>query len=159
VGVLGEQVVKDYYDAFEMLRETFEEGENSLYNTQHFPNLPRILPDNMKNAKMLYEEGVVVGMGTDAAFPPGTWPGEAMHHELELHVQAGIPPVEAIKMATHNNARFIGIEDEVGSVEAGKVADLLIVKGDPSRNISDTRNIEYVVKDGRLVNRRAIEFK
>lgn len=159
VGVLGEQVVKDYYDAFAMLRETFEEGEDSLYNSQHFPNLPRILPDNMKNAKILYEEGVVVGMGTDAAFPPGTWPGEAMHHELELHVQAGIPPVEAINMATYNNAWFIGIEDEIGSVETGKVADLLVVKGDPSQNISDTRNIEYVIKGGRLVNRRAIEFK
>jgi hypothetical protein len=158
VDVLGKQIVEDYYDAFAMLRETFEEGEDSLYYTQHFPNLPQILPDNMHNAKLLHEEGVIVGMGTDAAFPPGTWPGEAMHHELELHVQAGIPPLEAIRMATHNNAWFIGTQDEVGSIETGKVADLLIVKGNPARNISDTRNIEYVIKGGRLVNRRALKF-
>jgi len=159
VDVLGEQIVEDYYAAFSMLRETFEEGENSLYNAQHFPNLPQILPDNMHNVKLLHEEGVIVGMGTDAAFPPGTWPGEAMHHELELHVQAGIPPLQAIRMATHNNAWFIGVQDEVGTIEAGKTADLLIVKGNPARNISDSRNIEYVIKGGRLIDRESLKLR
>ena len=159
VDVLGKQVIEDYYDAFIMLRENFEEGEDSLYNTQHFPNLPQILPDNMQNAKLLHEENVILGMGTDAAFPPGTWPGEAMHHELELHVEAGIPPLDAIRMATWNNAWFIGTQDEAGSIESGKIADLLIVRGNPADRISDTRNIEYVIKGGKLLNRKFLKHR
>jgi len=107
----------------------------------------------MKNVKLLYEEGVTVGMGTDAAFPPGTWPGEAMHRELELHVQAGIPPLDAIRMATFNNAVLLRREHVIGSVESGKIADLLIVKGDPSSDISDTREIVHVIKKGKLIKR------
>ncbi len=157
VDVLGKETIEEYYDAFLLLRESFEEGEDSLYNSQHFPNLPQLLPDNMHNAKILHEEGVTMGMGTDAAFPPGTWPGEAMHRELELHVQAGIPPVDAIMMATLNNAIILRRDHEVGSVEKGKIADLLIVEGDPSANISDTRNIVYVIKGGSLINRTKLK--
>lgn len=157
VDVLGREAIEDYYKAFPMLRESFEEGEDSLYNSQHFPNLAQLLPYNMHNVKLLHEEGVIVGMGTDAAFPPGTWPGEAMHRELELHVQAGISPIDAIRMATVNNATLLRREHEIGSIERGKIADLLIVEGDPSANISDTRNIVYVIKGGRLVNRTKLK--
>ena len=153
VDVLGKKTIKDYYSAFHTLRESFEEGENSLYNSQHFGDLTHLLPDNMYNVKLLYEEGVTVGMGTDAAFPPGTWPGEAMHRELELHVQAGIPPLDAIRMATFNNAVLLRREHVIGSVESGKIADLLIVKGDPSSDISDTREIVHVIKKGKLIKR------
>ena len=157
VDVLGRETLEDYYAEFSALRESFEEGEDSLYNSQHFPDLPQLLPDNMHNVALLHEEGVLVGMGTDAAFPPGTWPGEAMHHELELHVQAGISPVDAIRMATLNNAVILRRDHEVGSIEKGKIADLLIVQGDPSSNISDTRNIVHVIKGGNLINRSMLK--
>ena len=159
VDVLGKETIEDYYSAFHTLRESFEEGENSLYNSQHFGDLTHLLPDNMYNVKLLYEEGVSVGMGTDAAFPPGTWPGEAMHRELELHVQAGIPPLDAIRMATFNNAVLLRREHVIGSVESGKIADLLIVKGDPSSDISDTREIVHVIKGGKLINRSELAFR
>lgn len=159
VDVLGKGTIDDYYSAFHTLRESFEEGENSLYNSQHFGDLTHLLPDNMHNVKLLYEEGVTVGMGTDAAFPPGTWPGEAMHRELELHVQAGIPPLDAIRMATLNNAVLLRREHVIGSVESGKTADLLVVKGDPSSDISDTRDIVYVIKGGKLINRSELAFR
>ena len=61
---------------------------------------------------------------------------------------AAIPPLEAIKMATHNNAIILRREHEVGSIQKGKTADLLIVKGDPSTRISNTRNIVHVIKGG-----------
>jgi imidazolonepropionase-like amidohydrolase len=157
VDVLGRQTIEDYYTTFPMLRESFEEGEDSLYNSQHFPNLAQLLPDNMHNVKLLHEEGVIVGMGTDSAFPPGTWPGEAMHRELELHVQSGISPIDAIRMATMNNAILLRRDHEIGSIDKGKIADLLIVDGDPSTNISDTRNIVHVFKGGRLIDRTKLK--
>lgn len=156
VDVLGEETIEDYYDAFTLIREEYEEGENSLYRRQLFPNLADLLPYNLYNVKLLHEEGVLIGMGTDAAFPPGTWPGEAMHRELELHVRAGIDPVDAISIATRNNAIILRREQELGTIETGKSADLLIVRGDPGTNISDTRNVVHVIKGGKLINRAAL---
>ena len=101
--------------------------------------------------------GVLVGMGTDAAFPPGGWPGEAMHFEMEHHAKAGIPNLEVIKMATLNNAKFLRIDDHVGTVKTGMDADLLVVRGNPAENISDTRNIAYVIKGGKILDRKAMK--
>lgn len=152
VGPLGKQRVNDYYKAFTRSRKSSEEG----YASQYFGDLKHLLPDNMKNAKILHDAGVLVGMGTDAVFPPGVWPGEAMHHELELHVRAGILPLDAIKMATFNGARILRREHEFGSLEKGKAADIMIVQGDPSTDISDTRKVEYVIKHGKLLDRKSL---
>ena len=130
-----------------------------MYTIQHWGDKMGNLEFNMQNLRVLHDAGVVIGIGTDAAYPPGSWPGEALHHELELTVQAGIKPVEVIKMATYNNAWYIGVEDEVGSIESGKIADLLIVEGNPAENISDTRNIRFVIKNGKIVNRNALKFR
>jgi imidazolonepropionase-like amidohydrolase len=63
-------------------------------------------------------------------------------------VQAGIPPGEAIRIATQNGARYAGLEGETGRIAPGLRADLILVDGDPTRNISDVRRIAYVLKDG-----------
>ena len=157
VDVLGKDVINDYYAAFHAIRERFEDGEESLYNSQLFGDISHLVPLNYINVKRMWEAGVLVGMGTDAAFPPGGWPGEAMHFEMEHHAKAGIPNLEIIKMATLNNARFLRIDDRVGTVKSGKVADLLVVKGNPAENISDTRNIAYVIKGGRILDRKAMK--
>ena len=60
-------------------------------------------------------------------------------------------------MATHNNARFLSILDQVGTVEKGKIADLLIVEGNPAENISHTRNIAWIIQQGRVVDRNALK--
>ena len=156
VDPLGKKTIEDYYDNFAMLRERFEDGEQSLYNSQLFGDIKHLVPTNQKNVVTLHEAGVLIGLGTDAAFPPGSWPGEGMHFEMEMHVDAGLDPLEVIKMATHNGARILQREHEIGSVESGKIADLLIVRGDPSNNIRDSRNIEYVIKEGKLVDRQAL---
>jgi len=156
VDPLGKNILNDYYATFTQVREKFEDGEDSLYATQLFGDLKHLLPDNLKNAKTLHDAGVLMGLGTDSSFPPGNWPGESMHYEMLLHVQAGIEPVEVIKMATYNGARILRREHEFGSIEKGKVADILIVRGDPSTDISDTRNVEYVIKGGKLLDRKKL---
>ena len=156
VDPLGKQVLRDYYDAFRAQRETFEDGEQSLYRLQLFGDLKHLLATNQRNVLTLHEAGVLIGIGTDAAFPPGNWPGEAMHFEMAMHVEAGIDPIEVIRMATYNGAQILRAESEIGSIEPGKVADVLIVRGDPSTDINDTRNVEYVIKAGKLVDRNAL---
>jgi imidazolonepropionase-like amidohydrolase len=75
-------------------------------------------------------------------------PGFGDQREIELLVEAGLTPVEAIKVATFNGARYLGRDDQIGSVAPGKNADLVVIKGDPSTQISDVENVEIVFKDG-----------
>jgi imidazolonepropionase-like amidohydrolase len=75
-------------------------------------------------------------------------PGFGDQREIELLVEAGFSPVEAIKVATWNGAVYLGREKQIGSIAAGKNADLVVVKGDPSKSISDVENVEIVFKDG-----------
>jgi imidazolonepropionase-like amidohydrolase len=70
------------------------------------------------------------------------------HREIELLVAGGFKPLEAIRIATLNGAMFLGRQDQIGSVAVGKNADLLIVKGDPSTQISGIESVEIVFKDG-----------
>jgi imidazolonepropionase-like amidohydrolase len=75
-------------------------------------------------------------------------PGFGDQREIELLVEAGFPPVEAIKIATLNGAVYLGRDKQIGSIAAGKNADLVVIKGDPSKQISDVENVEIVFKDG-----------
>jgi imidazolonepropionase-like amidohydrolase len=159
VGPFGKETVNDYYNAAPMIREMFGDGEQSLYQTQLFGDLKHLLPDNQKNAITLHKAGVLTGLGTDADFPPGTWPGDAMHRELQLNVEAGLSPLEVIKMATYNGARILNADDRIGSLEKGKMADILIVRGDPSTDITASRNVVHVIKSGKLLDRKALVAK
>jgi imidazolonepropionase-like amidohydrolase len=75
-------------------------------------------------------------------------PGFGDQREIELLVQAGFSPVEAIKVATLNGATYMGRQNEIGSVAVGKNADLVVMKGDPSTKIEDVEKVEIVFKDG-----------
>ncbi len=86
--------------------------------------------------------------GPDPTGNGGVLPGFGDHREVELLVEAGFTPVEAIQVATANGARYLGKLDRIGTVEAGKNADLVVVGGDPSRRIQDIENVEIVFKDG-----------
>jgi imidazolonepropionase-like amidohydrolase len=95
----------------------------------------------------LHKAGIPVVAGTDQAVP-----GHSLHREIELYVQAGFTPMEAIQAATIVPAQVMGIDKEVGTVEAGKRADLIVIHGDPLQDIHNTRNVEYVVTDGTMYN-------
>jgi imidazolonepropionase-like amidohydrolase len=107
------------------------------------------IPVRQQNAWRLREEGVKVVVGTDAGAALARF-DEAVHVELELLVSAGWSPLDAIEAGTRGAATAIGVQADLGTVEPGKIADLLVVRGDPSRNISDIRQVEHVFQRGRL---------
>ena len=74
--------------------------------------------------------------------------GFGSQREVELLVEAGFTPVEAIKIATSNGAQFLGLSSSIGTIAAGKQADLVVIAGDPSADINDIEKVEMVFKDG-----------
>jgi hypothetical protein len=86
--------------------------------------------------------------GPDPTGAGNVVPGFGDQRGIELLVEAGFSPVEAIKIATMNGAVYLGRDKEIGSISAGKNADIVVIKGDPSKNISDVENVEIVFKDG-----------
>jgi imidazolonepropionase-like amidohydrolase len=109
----------------------------------------------LRLTKMMYDNGVEVLSGTD--IPNfGLVPGESLHHELELLVEAGISPLDVIKIAARNGADALGILDKVGTIEHGKEADMIVLRASPIYNISNTKKIEAIIDDGKLVDREKI---
>ncbi|MCH6568654.1 MAG: amidohydrolase family protein [Acidobacteria bacterium] len=104
----------------------------------------------MANLKQLADAGVRIVLGTDT-LSRGTPPGSTTLNELELMVRAGLSPEQAIQAATRNAAQHLGKLDELGTLEPGKLADLIIVDGDPLKDISVIHNIEVVIKGGKVV--------
>lgn len=98
-------------------------------------------------AKFFCAGGLLV-VGTDPTGYGGVIPGYASCRAIELLVEAGLTPLEAIKVATFNGAKLLKIDDQAGSISTGKSADLVVVNGDPSKTISDLRKVETVFKDG-----------
>jgi imidazolonepropionase-like amidohydrolase len=92
----------------------------------------------------LHRAGVPIVAGTDLAVP-----GHSLHRELELYVEAGFTPMEAIQSATLLAARAMGLERESGTIRPGLRADVLVVNGDPLQRISDTRKVRIVIANGR----------
>jgi imidazolonepropionase-like amidohydrolase len=90
----------------------------------------------------LYRNGIPIVPGTDGMA------GFGLHRELELWVRAGIPPAEVLRLATLGSAHVMKHDDTRGSITPGKFADVFLVRGDPSTNISDIRNVELVVRNG-----------
>lgn len=106
---------------------------------------------NRKVVHALYEAGVTIVPGSDTDLI-----GYGLDRELELYVQAGMTPIAAIQSATIVSARVMKLEKESGSVEVGKRADLMLVEGDPLKNISDIRHVVSVVKDGRMYDSKQL---
>jgi imidazolonepropionase-like amidohydrolase len=100
--------------------------------------------------------GVRIMAGTDA-LAIGCLPGFGLHDELELLVSAGLSPLEAIQSATRNVAEFLSARDSLGTVEAGRVADLVVLDANPLADIRNARRIGAVVAAGRLYDRASIE--
>jgi len=116
-----------------------------------------LLKGAQTNALQLMRAGVLVAAGTDAPYP-GDPLGEGIHRELELLVEAGFTPLEAITAATKNAALFMNAAAEWGTVEAGKTADVLVINGRPDLSIGDTRKIEAVIKAGIVIDRKKLRF-
>jgi imidazolonepropionase-like amidohydrolase len=95
----------------------------------------------MENLKLMYAAGVRVGFGTDSGATPLRLPGYAEHRELQLMVQAGLTPMQALRCATQTNARLLGISQQTGTLAPGMRADFLLLQRNPLASISSTQRI------------------
>ena len=108
-------------------------------------------PAMLNLLKALYDSGVTIIPGTDALA------GFQLHHELELYARAGIPPAEVLRMATLTPAAVMGVNKDLGVVAPGKLADMVLIDGDPTRNISDVRKVVKTIKGGKISDPQVIE--
>jgi imidazolonepropionase-like amidohydrolase len=112
--------------------------------------------EHLKIVGMMNEAGVELLAGTDV-LNPFCFPGFSLHDELGLLVQAGLSPIEALRTATTNPARFLGLENSLGTVEKGKIANLVLLDANPLVDIANTKRINAVVVSGRFLNRSALD--
>jgi len=105
-----------------------------------------------ENLQKINAAGGVLVAGTDQSSGP------ALHRELELLADAGIPPSEIIRIATLNGAIFLGKEREMGSIEEGKIADMVLLAADPTMDINNAKEILEVIKNGKIVDRSALKL-
>jgi imidazolonepropionase-like amidohydrolase len=118
-------------------------GEEEAY-AQAYPSMLKML-------KALHDAGVTIIPGTD------NLAGYMLHHELEVWASAGIAPAEVLRAATLTPAQVMGVDGNRGVIAAGKYADMVLVDGDPSKNIADIRKVSTVLKGGKVFDPAAIE--
>lgn len=126
----------------------FWEAQLKDYGTKNDIQL-KVLQWRMEEVPELSRAGVGLLAGTDTGFPY-VFPGDVIK-ELELFVQAGLTPLQALQTATLNPARYLNKESEMGSVEVGKIADLVLLNANPLSDIRNLRSIQAVVLNGRLL--------
>jgi enamidase len=107
-----------------------------------------LFPKAMALERAFVRAGGLLVVGTDPTGGGGVVPGYSNQRAIELLVEAGFSPVEAISIATLNGARYLGREAAIGTIAPGKQADLVVIDGDPSRVISDIRNVQTVFRVG-----------
>jgi imidazolonepropionase-like amidohydrolase len=110
--------------------------------------LPAAFKKEMEFEHAFVQAGGLLLAGLDPTGMGGVIAGFGDQREVELLVEAGFTPVEAIHIATFNGAQYLGEADKIGTIAAGKQADLVVIKGDPSKKIEDIENVETVFKDG-----------
>jgi imidazolonepropionase-like amidohydrolase len=130
--------------------EIYAEIQDSLKNWPslgYFQRTDREMLYRERGVKQFIESGAVMGMGTDSGTPMN-FHSEALWREIKVHVDMGMTPQRAIAAATRVNAQIIGKGRELGSIEPGKIADIIVVPGNPLFDIVALSNVEIVVKDG-----------
>ena len=115
-----------------------------------------LFPKAMALERAFVKAGGLLVVGTDPTGGGGVVPGFANQRAVELLVEAGFTPVEAIAVATRNGARYLGMEASIGTISPGKQADLVVIDGDPSRAISDLRKVDTVFRQGIGYDPRAL---
>ena len=109
-----------------------------------------MIPIAQENLRQIHVAGGVLALGSDQSIGP------AVHREMELLVAAGIAPLDVIRIATLNSAMFLGNAHDYGSIEEGKVADLVLLEADPSEDIDNAKRITEVIKGGVIVDRESL---
>jgi hypothetical protein len=115
-----------------------------------------IVPLELENVRLLNEAGVTLLAATDVGVALQV-PGISLHRQLVRLTEAGLTPLDALQTATLNPARVLGLEDSLGTIEADKLADLVLLDANPLEDISNTQQIRAVVADGRLYRRADLD--
>ena len=132
--------------------DIYAEVQDSLKNwwtLGYFQRTDREMLFRERGVKQFIESGAVMGMGTDSGTPMN-FHSEALWREIKVHVDMGMTPLRAIAAATRVNAQIIGKGRELGSVEPGKIADIIVVNGNPLFDITALSHVEIVMKDGAI---------
>jgi imidazolonepropionase-like amidohydrolase len=127
------------------------------FGTDDLATRRKFLDKELEVVQMLHKAGVPFLAGTDT--PPGVYifPGFSLHEELQRFVAAGFTPLEALQTATLNPARFFGMEDQLGTVAMGKMADLVLLDANPLADIANTQKIAAVIVNGRYFSRNDLQ--
>lgn len=134
----------------DMPADIYAEFISSVENFQRLPyfaEVGRELRNSRIAARQFIEGGAKIGVGTDAASPLNMHT-EGMWREMSALVESGMTPMEVITAATKTNSQILGLDDELGTIEPGKMADIIIVDGNPLRNIEVLDYVDVVIKDG-----------
>jgi imidazolonepropionase-like amidohydrolase len=129
------------------LKDQFEQAYARTAKNQESPSI-KLFPREMALELAFARAGGLLIAGTDPTGGGGVVPGYSNQREIELLVEAGFTPVEAIRIATLNGATYLGREARIGSLAVGKQADLVVINGDPSTTIADIRRVETVFRQG-----------
>lgn len=123
------------------------------FNTDDLATRKRFVAKELEVVNTMHRAGIPFLAGTDT--PPGVYifPGFSLHEELQRFVAAGFTPMEALQTATINPARFLGMEERLGTVEKGRLADLVLLDENPLDDIRNTQKIAAVIVDGRYLSR------
>jgi imidazolonepropionase-like amidohydrolase len=146
------RVFKTWMDEQSFLTPHAREVANSRLPRKPNEQFKRIYEVKLKEVKRFYDAGGgrLITVGTDHPSWGEFLSGFGSHREVQALVLAGIPPAAVLKMATINGARAMGLGNQLGSIEAGKLADLFIVRGNPVQDIATTRNVRLVMSRGVL---------
>jgi len=146
------RVFKTWMDEQSFLTPHAREVANSRLPRRPNEQFKRIYEVKLREVKRFYDAGGgrLITVGTDHPSWGEFLSGFGSHREVQALVLAGIPPAAVLKMATINGARAMGLSSQLGSIEAGKLADLFIVRGNPIQDITNTRNVRLVMSRGVL---------
>jgi imidazolonepropionase-like amidohydrolase len=117
----------------------------------------KFVSKELEVVQMLHEHGVGFLAGTDTPAGVYVFPGFSLHEELQRFVAAGFTPLEALRTATLNPARFFGMESQLGTIEEGKLADVVLLSANPLADIGNTREISAVVANGHYFSRKELD--
>jgi imidazolonepropionase-like amidohydrolase len=120
----------------------------SLISEENSPDDAALLKKEMQFERDFVKAGGLLLQGADPTSYGGVVPGYADQRDLELLVEAGFTPLEAIHIATQNGAIYLGKDSVIGTIATGKAADLVVIAGNPAEKIDDVENVETVFKDG-----------
>ncbi|MGA8273275.1 MAG: amidohydrolase family protein [Candidatus Sulfotelmatobacter sp.] len=127
------------------------------FNTDDLATRKRFVAKELEVVNAMHHAGIPFLAGTDTASGVYIFPGFSLHEELQRFVAAGFTPMEALQTATLNPARFMGMEDRLGTIEKGKLADLVLLDANPLDDIRNTQKIAAVVVNGRYLSRSDLD--